>query len=100
VDYRILKECKLLGKQRVYNDKLTAAEVAQIPSAAWEGLRGEGYVEPDVDMKPPEGLTEEIQHLHARMDQIHEAIAEVIGILKDGPQPEKRGRGRPPKQKE
>jgi hypothetical protein len=91
-----MRDVLLLGKQRTFNDTLTQVERDQVPPAAWAGLIGEGYVEPLIDMKPPDGWDEELKHLHARMDQLQEAIGEVIGLLKADPQPEKRGRGRPP----
>ncbi len=105
-----MRDVLLLGKQRHFDDTLTQAERDQVPPAAWAGLIGEGYVEPLIDMKPPDGWEEQLAHLHARMEQLQEAIGKVIGLLTDGQEPaapeatsepsaappEKRGRGRPP----
>ncbi len=80
--YRVLSETKLLGVDRKFGDQITADEAAGISPAVLHALVSQGILEGSVDIRPPEGWDEQLQHFHARLDQLNETVVECVRILR------------------
>ena len=80
--YRVLSETKLLGHQRKYGDTISPEEASMIPQATLRALVSTGILEGETDIRPPDGWDEQLQHLHARLDQINDTLTEMVRMLK------------------
>ena len=80
--YRVLAETKLLGHQRKHGDHITPEEASMIPQATLHALVATGILEADSDVRPPDGWDDQLQHLHARLDQINETLTEIVRLLR------------------